>query len=221
MGYLNTDWGDEGHLNCISYSYWSFALGADRAWRNIPDQDAARHFDQRFLAQLLPGAPASWLDVLDLLGNQYQLFARTNGLPNGIHRMLLTGDYERGQEGSLKVRFLYGNEWPFPEGDALAQALNYSKKAQDILELSTGITDELELVRLEWLAGATLGACACRRALAFLGRPEAGAPPLRADYFSQALGQLDAVWRRRNRPSDWPIQCQRMQLLIEQDRLQS
>ena len=55
-GYLNTDWGDDGHLNCISYSYWSFAYGADRAWRNQPDEAAEQRFDERFLAQVLPPA---------------------------------------------------------------------------------------------------------------------------------------------------------------------
>lgn len=32
LGLLNTDWGDEGHMQPLAASYWAFALGAASAW---------------------------------------------------------------------------------------------------------------------------------------------------------------------------------------------
>ena len=48
VGYLTTDWGDFGHHNCLSYSYWPLAYGADCAWRAEPDSAAEAAFDARF-----------------------------------------------------------------------------------------------------------------------------------------------------------------------------
>ena len=209
-GLLNTDWGDAGHLNCISYSYWSFAWGADRAWRTAPDSMGAKEFDERFMAVCLPGAPPAWREALDLLGNQYQCFTPSNGAPAMVHRALLNGLFEV-REGKPVIEFFYSRVWPMPSVEELLAALETSEKALALLSGGTNPQSaipnphpaELALVQREWRAGAALGACACRRALAFHKHPAAGAAAERQARLKEALDALDAVWTARNRPSDW------------------
>lgn len=217
-GLLNTDWGDAGHLNCISYSYWSFAWGAERAWRTEDDPLAAQNFDERFMGVMLPGAPPSWRHALEILGNQYQAFTPSNGAPAMVHRALLSGDFQQ-RDGKPVIQFFYGRFWPTPSVEELLTALAISEKALELLASPSptpppdpnspfrnphsAFPNELGLIQREWRAGAALGACACRRALAFHGHPLAGTPPERQARLKEALDALESVWMARNRPSDW------------------
>lgn len=201
-GMLNTDWGDAGHLNCISFSYWSFAWGSDRAWRAEPDPAASAEFDRRFLNVVLPGAPDSWLEVLDLLGNLYQAFASSNGQPAMVHRALLNGDFIM-HEGKPMIRFFYDRLWPMPSEEELVSALEASQRALALLEDGRFESDELNRVRREWRCGAELGIAACRRGLAWHGHEAAGSPAARRASLTEALDRLETAWLLRNRPSDW------------------
>lgn len=202
-GLLNTDWGDAGHLNPISSSYWSFAWGADRAWRALPDKGAAAEFDRRFLAAVLPGAPAAWLDALNLLGNQYQAFAPSSGLPNMAARALLSGRPVTDVEGTTKLKFFYGRLWPLPSVKEMLEAWEVSLRAMDILEQNRPEDDALRLVQREWWCAAALGACACRRGLAFHGHSGAGSPAARREELRAVLDRMEIAWKLRNEDSDW------------------
>lgn len=215
-GYLLTDWGDEGHLNCLSNSYWGFAFGAEGAWNSGRATAAGPDFDRRFLATILPGAPEGWLEALQILGNQYQVFEPSNGAPNFIQRALLTGRFERLEEGGGRVHFFFGRNFPVPSAEELQRALEISEQAIGILEEKNDLRGELDLVRREWLAGARLGACACQRALAFLGRSEAGGKPERDERLRQAIELMDEVWHERNRESDWPAQKKILTALLDE-----
>jgi hypothetical protein len=138
-------------------------------------------------------------------------------LPNQIQRVLLTGDYQRGPDGSARVDFSLGRDYPLPRPEELTQALELSEKAIETLDRTGNLQGEEELIRREWLAGALLGACACRRALAFLGRPEAGPLQDRRQELCQAIDLMDAVWQERNRSSDWPGQLKTLRALIDRE----
>lgn len=210
-GLLNTDWGDAGHLNCLSFSYWSFAWGADRAWRTQPDPAAPAEFDHRFLGAVLPGAPTSWLEALNLLGNLYLSFAPSNGRPAQVHRALLNGDFIM-HEGQPTIRFFYDRLWPMPSEEELLAALETSRQALAILESQRTDNDELNLVRREWICGAELGIAACRRGLAWHGHAAAGSPASRQAFLTSGLERLQTAWLLRNRPSDLAAILERLEV---------
>ena len=119
-----------------------------------------------------------------------------------VHRALLSGDFET-REGKPVIQFFYGRVWPMPSIDELLQALAISEKALRIMAKNETLPEKLDLVRREWWAGAALGACACRRGLAFYNHPAAGTPPERREKLIEAIDMLEQVWLERNRPSDW------------------
>jgi hypothetical protein len=214
VGYLNTDWGDDGHLNALSYSYWGFAYGADCAWRAEPDAAAEARFDQRFLAVVLPGAPERWIELTNRIGNLYRLMQPAPGrLQKGL-RLLLTGEYRRAADGHPQVGWLIEHFSDLPRAEDLMQAEAVAHEAIGALAPSAmPLLPALDLVRREWLAGMLLASFAFRRALNFQAAPKR-VMDSREDYLIEGTRLLDETWMARNKTSDWPEQARRLRALI-------
>lgn len=203
-GYLVTDWGDEGHLSCISNSYWGFAYGADCAWRANPDKAAEERFNERFLSIVLPGAPREWLHAFLILGSTYLRFEPSQGLPNYVDRAMLTGDLYLAQKNVPMIRFWLEGDLFLPSAQEILEAMSDIQEALRLLTAdSVKKVAGMELIRREWSAAAALTLCAHRRGLAYRGHPKAESEKERKKQIEISLNMMEEVWMARNRPSDW------------------
>jgi len=65
-GLLNTDWGDGGHYNLLSFSWHGFLYGAEKAWKAASCDGS---FDQRFSLQFFGDASGRVGKAVRRLGN--------------------------------------------------------------------------------------------------------------------------------------------------------
>jgi hypothetical protein len=121
-GFLNTDWGDEGHTNMLGVSFHGFAFGAEQAWSSGKVDET--EFDRRF-------SLGFFKDRTGRMGKLYRLLAKASSVA-GSH-----DDHTR------SVIFdLYWDK--FPGGDMLARGnLKMLAKsiilAKDVLGLATDL----------------------------------------------------------------------------------
>ena len=195
LGYLITDWGDNGHLQVLPISYAGFLAGACFAWRiqsaRAPlELPLARLLDLHAFDDLSLGA------VTEALGNAY--LKSDAELLNGtaLFHLLMSADSPFSDRGLDKL-----------DPKALARTAESLQAQLELLrELSpTGAEDTRVRDELTWTAEALLLACDLGRER--LARPEAGLAELGRDTRVALAQRVEGLverrrelWLARNRP---------------------
>ncbi len=196
-GFLLTTWGDNGHYNFLSQSFWAIAYGADCAWRAKPDAAAEKEFDERFCSLALDDDAMEFLEPLRLLGNLSRDFGVEikNTSPE---RMFLTGPFPVSPLRLGVVKEI--PEYNKIKKGGFVRALKNAERAAALLNKIHRRDGMLETIREEWLLGAQLAAHACKRALWF--NHNHGDPnKLKAEI--QVLAKdFERLWLARDRESD-------------------
>ena len=186
VGYLNTDWGDNGHWQVLPISYLGFALGAAYSWafaanRELPIAPAVSRF-----AFGDPTGTAG--QAIYDLGNVYRAVGYEPHNSSALFRILLNpldwlASRPEVTEAGLRAA-----------GDAIA-------RASTPLTGASMTTPDAALVARELANTTRMLQHACQRGLFALGA-ETGEPVKRAlaADLTSIIGEYRAIWLERNRP---------------------
>jgi len=184
IGYLNTDWGDNGHWQYLPVSYLGFAAGAAFSWA----LDANR---QREVAPAL-----SWHAFHDAagvmgqlacdLGNTYRALDFPVHNSNGFFHLLRWPLARLREQGGLS-----------PE--ALQRALAAIDAAMRLLPQARMARPDAQLIKDEFESAAALMRHACHRALLLFDDSEQRRRELNAEL-DQLIQTYRRLWLARNRP---------------------
>ncbi|MBS1245575.1 MAG: glycoside hydrolase family 20, partial [Chloroflexi bacterium] len=188
-GYLNTDWGDEGHWQVLPICYLGLAVGAAYSWT----LDANRDLDVANAISLYAFRDPSGAmgRVAYDLGNVYKVVGIEPPNSSALF-VVLQWPLER-------VRMFQESVPP----SALHRTLNAIDEAMRPLAEARIARPDAELIRQEYVLTARLMRHACRRGLlAFETDPAQAAALRRAlDHDMQEfIRQYRQVWLSRNRP---------------------
>ncbi len=192
-GYLNTDWGDNGHWQALPISYLGFAYGAAVCWCDASNRDA----DVPTLLSRFAFADAAGVmgRIAYDLGNIYQMIPLPQFNSQWLFHMLQWTDEE--------VAFHY-NQLIFNHGgEPLTRDLIHSviARIEAILRPleSAQMAHEDALIKSEFRLAADLLLHGARRTLRFLGAAPAADATLKAELEALILRQKQA-WLARSRP---------------------
>ncbi len=185
-GYLNTEWGDNGHWQTLPINYLGFGMGAaySWAWEANRDTDVPRAIS-RFAFD-------------DPSGN----FGRVAYDLGEVYRML-------GIEPHNSSVLFWMLQWPLSEvgegyretvsPDTLHQALAAIEQALAPLGAARSRRSDAALLQREFELAARMMRHAARRGLYAIGAPDRSAAELDWDL-SEIIEEYQAVWLLRNRP---------------------
>ncbi len=188
-GYLNTDWGDDGHWQVLPVSYLGLAVGAAYSWA----LDANRNMDVPHAVSLhaFRDPTGAMGRAAYEMGNVYRVVGIE--LPNSSALFwLLQWPLER-------VRLFQESAPP----SALHHTLNAIDEAMRPLADARIARPDAELIRQEYALTARLMRHACRRGLLAFESDPAQASALRRALdrdMQEFIHQYRQVWLSRNRP---------------------
>ena len=198
IGYLNTDWGDVGHLQYLPISYPGFAAGAAYSWclASNEDLDLAHALDLHVLHDRAGVMGGLLLDF----GNTYKL---TPSLGNGTRLFwsLIGGEDRKKLYDPLTRDHIDASQ------RALEQCLATIDRADMLRPDTQLIKDELRN------AGAML-IHACRRGCWRLGAEPLPVPDLISDIRS-IITEHERLWLARNRPGGLPDSARHLKNAID------
>jgi hypothetical protein len=192
IGYLNTDWGDNGHWQPLPVSYLGFAYGAALAWAagaNL-DLNLAESLD-RFAFQDAAGRMGR---LAYDLGNTYR---EAGILPQNSSALFWLLRYSPEELPEVQQRIYKGQRL---QGDALRRAAAYVDEVIAGLAQSDMRVPDAALVRQEFALAADMLRHACRRGLWLAGDSLAPAGEQLAREAQELIGRYRAIWLARNRP---------------------
>ncbi|HIQ05280.1 MAG TPA: glycoside hydrolase [Anaerolineae bacterium] len=194
IGYLNTDWGDNGHLQHLSVSYLGFAYGAALGWAEAANRDLD-----------LP-------TVLDLFA-----FRDRAGVMGRLAYDLGNAYKAPGVEphnSSVLALILLRPDWTLEQGrmvgitvDGLRQALDYIDGVMERLPQSQMQCWDAALVADEFRNAAALLRFACKLGIARLETPNSNLASvdqqtrqMLATELEELIAEYKRLWLARNRP---------------------
>jgi len=210
VGYLITDWGDNGHWQFPPVSYPGFLYGASVSWAvdaNV-DLDLARALDVHVFEDQ---AGRTGRLVLDL-GNAYQQTGVLVGNNTAFYGLLLSG-----VEQPLNATWLRS-----VTAQSMEATLRYVDRVMADLETAELTGDDAELIRHELELGADMVRFACR-----LGRARAEANGVATSHLprtvrtelaqelSALIPRFEKLWLERNRPGGLQDSIGRFRNLLE------
>ena len=193
-GYLNTDWGDNGHWQPLPVSYLGFAYGAAMGWhyesnRDIDIATAAGRYAFRDSQDIMGRLAYD-------LGNIYE--ASDIRVPNGTVLFYLMQTRPEKVEEQRK-RLLAGD---------LSDPANFERMRARIDEVMAPLENaqmdraDAELLRAEFTWAADMLRHACDRALWLLDGALAPNETLAAEA-EDMIGRYQILWLARNRPGGY------------------
>ena len=201
-GFLNTDWGDNGHRNMLAVSLHNFAYGAACGWnlRAAADGGFARGFTEVFARQTFGAGDGRLAAAIRTLGGASEALDLGDSNNTVLCDVFL----------APTKRFLLREQWQARRLDAVDAAdLAAHRRALGALRWPgpNGRAGRFLAHRLEEYAlAARLDALACGRAAVLKGLRE-GRTPRAADLRALAAEttavarELERVWLLGNRPS--------------------
>ena len=181
IGYLNTDWGDHGHLQYLPISYLGFAAGAAYGWHlaSNTDLDMAKALDLHAFAD-----SAGVMGKLAMeLGNVYQQVPLRG---NGSRLFFLLADQkDNNAPGDITRRQF---EAALAAIDSAMAGLSQSRMERP----------DAELIRREFANAADMLRHSARRGLWLLDRSAGNPRDLAADLRG-IIGRHEELWLARNR----------------------
>jgi hypothetical protein len=190
-GFLNTDWGDHGHLQYLPVSYAGFAAGAAASWC----EEANRDLD-------LPGAldahafndPASVMGKLACdLGNVYQSVGKLMKNSSALFRILVPSSTHKDPLEGITL-------------DNLRSAESAIDKAMSRLPESRAD----KLIQDEFSNAAAMLRHACRRGMWKLDPASQSSQDLSEDL-THILSEHRRLWLSRNRPGGFSDSAARLE----------
>ncbi len=189
-GFLNTDWGDFGHVNRLGCSYHGMALGAAAAW-NCKAAMAPDSFDRAFSA-IEFGDCTNRIVRAWRMENAAAVFRYDHlenlfdpGIPEENRKLIFTDLQELGKPAALK-------KYLKTAGDAEKQFIE-AFRSSDFLD---------PLAREEILCGLR-GNMLVHEALGAILKYSGFQPGETADHLRAFETRLAALWHRRNKPSEY------------------
>lgn len=184
-GFLNTDWGDNGHLQYLPVSYLGFAFGAARSWCN----EAADAID--------PGAA---LDLHAFRDEAKVLGRVAHDLGNASN---YTG-HDAVNAGSLFGMLTWPAGEAVPEGvtvESLRETRDFVQSVLGPLDGARPSGPDGELARDEFANAGRMLLHACERGTAILEEKieESGKREALASGIGEILGEHRRLWTARNR----------------------
>lgn len=192
IGYLNTDWGDNGHWQPLPVSYLGFAYGAAVAWATEAnrDLDMARALD-RFAFQDEAGRMGR---LAYDLGNAYR---EMGIMPHNSSALFWLLRYLPEELREVEGRMFKGERL---RAEPLRRTSAYLDEVMAGLPQSDMKRQDAELVRQEFTLVADMLGHACRRGLWMVGDGEAAAGRQLSQEADELIGRYRATWLARNRP---------------------
>lgn len=203
IGYLNTDWGDNGHWQVPPVSWLGFAVGAALAWclqsnTDLPLAQTVSHF-------AFDDPSGSMGRLAFELGNVY----RAPGYEPPNSSLL----YHLIQAEAEQV-----SQAPFVTEVGLHQALQAIDAAMTALAGEKMTRPDAALIRREYENTARLMRYACRRGLGLLvGSDPDRNPQLHADLCA-FLDEYRALWLARSRPGGLSDSTRRFEQLLSRGK---
>jgi hexosaminidase len=192
IGYLNTDWGDNGHWQALPTSYLGFAYGAAVSWATEAnrDLDMAGALD-RFAFQDAAGRMGR---LAYDLGNAY----REMGIrPHNSSALFWLLRYSAEELKEVEGRIFKGEQL---QAGPLHRTSAYLDEVMAALSQSNMKGPDAELVRQEFALAADMLRHACRRGLRMVGDGNAPDSGELAEEADELLGHYRTNWLARNRP---------------------
>lgn len=199
-GFLNTDWGDNGHLQYLPVSYLGFFYGAAVSW-NASGANT----------EILPDALSmqAFHDSMDVmgrmaydLGNAYQLINRKRGNGTVIWEQLLRPLSDL----SVAERI---SEVEFDRAQAVAE-----EALRDLKDAQMAVPDG-ELIRDEFANIARMAILACmlgKARLALIGsRDISGQKAEMREILRKIISEHERLWLARNKPGGLADSKQRLE----------
>ena len=188
IGYLNTDWGDNGHWQPLPVSYLGFAFGAAMSWANT----ANRELDVRKTLDLFIFHDDAEVmgNLVYELGNVYQ----TPGIlipNNSVLFWILQATPE-------EIRAKAEN-WDSDKTEGLYKTITQIETIITELPSARMRGSDAELIKREFQWIADMLTHACHRALWVLGAEDERVNELAADA-QRLLLEHEYIWQARNRP---------------------
>lgn len=191
IGFLNTDWGDNGHWQPLPVSYLGFAYGAAVSWA----QDANTSLD-------LPGVLSRFAfedsanvmgQVAYDLGNVYLVHGLAWPNNHALHRLMQANAADK--DRWLAYFHQNGGEDP---AQAFRETLDRVNQAVQPLESANISRKDAGLIKDEFRTAADLIRHACYRGLLLFGEPVKSAAELGTEL-PPLIERYKANWMARNR----------------------
>jgi hypothetical protein len=176
VGYLNTDWGDNGHLQYQPVSYLGFAAGAAFSWCMQANTDL--NFPQALNHHAF-GDPAGNLGQIAFdLGNLYRICGKENANGSALFRLLVNNPADA-----------------FPEKGMTEQGFNAVEAALDRIAFTPQQDAELQLITDEFQ-----NAIRMLRLCISIGRRKLNLPQRHEVNRNEIIEEHRRLWLLRNRP---------------------
>lgn len=205
VGYLNTDWGDNGHWQPLPVSYLGFAYGAAVSWayesnRDIPLAAAVSWFAF--------GDPSGSMGRLAFdLGNIHQETGVLTYNSTVLSRIL---QYRPDELPTLEKLVM-------SKGDMQPERFWHTHESLDgMIEGLRGAEmqrADADLIRREYTWAARMLQHSCRRAVWILGSGDSQLKRSLAGEIDELLDEYNQIWLARNRPGGLEHSLALMQLL--------
>jgi hexosaminidase len=185
IGFLNTDWGDNGHWQVLPVSYLGYAMGAAYAWSS---QTAEQVDVKQSLSRFAFDDPTGSMGTLAYeLGNVYRL-----------------AGYEPSNQSALFVMLQQDLDsiasHPRLDSEAMQYCLERIDEVMANLQQERMTRPDASLIRDEYRLTARLMQHACQRGLLAAGHASAPAPAEMADDLQDIIQDYRKIWLKRNRP---------------------
>ena len=207
IGYLNTDWGDEGHMQPLPVSYLGFLVGAAESWNH----EAAADLD-------IPAALDTFVFCDDAgvmgklafdLGNVYQLLD-ANSFNSSLFFNTLIADADQLAETGVGPGQGFSREQCNRALDAIQEIITPLSQARMRRPDATLIQREFH-----WVAGMLWHAC---RRIAWINSRRAGQEDIDlrrtlAEEIDGLIGAYRELWLTRSRPGGFEDSVVRLEKL--------
>ena len=198
-GYLNTDWGDDGHWQALPVSFLGIAAGAGLSW--CAASHATTDFTRELDAHVFRDRAGIMGALARDLGNAY---ART-----GVKL----------QNESALFRVLVGPQSRLPPGGirpvAIAETRQWIDAAAARLDEARMDRPDAALVRDEYASTVRLLRYACDHAAALSdGTFDGAAVPMLRDRLHHFIGEYQRIWMERNRVGGLSDSLRRLEAIL-------
>ncbi|HBX68275.1 MAG TPA: glycoside hydrolase [Chloroflexi bacterium] len=204
-GYLNTDWGDNGHWQPLPVSYLGFAYGAGVSWgygnnQQMPVPEALSRFAFRDQANLIG-------KILYDLGNVHQKISFPLHNSTVLFRILQVSLDELENYAGEAHEIVFGLRETLPAIDTIMAAL-------DRVDLQR---PDADLICRELTWAADMLRHACQRGIWAFGKidgaEDVALRAVLADDAARLIAEYEQIWLARNRPGGFAESVARMKTM--------
>ena len=201
IGYLNTDWGDNGHWQVLPVSYLGYAMGAAYAWSN----ETAEQVDVKYaLSRFAFDDPTGSMGTLAYdLGNVYRKAGYEPSNQSALFG-LLQQDLE-----SIASH-------PRLDADAMLRCLASIDAVMENMQQERMTRPDASLIRDEYRLTARLMQHACQRGLLAAKHASAPAPADLAEDLQDIIKDYRKIWLKRNRPGGLADSVRRFHAMVDE-----